>query len=528
MESLFVPWRNLFTRALACGNRLIAALTDPRARERNVLWVFLAYLAIWTLYAIIEKSSQDINFDMAEIVIWSRELAAGNPTHPPLASWIAALWFAIFPYKDWAYYLLAIASATSALWISWSFSKRWLDPEKRVAGLAMLMLVPFFNFLAIKYNTNSVLLPFWALTTYCFLISYSTRSPLFAALAGAGAGACMLGKYWAIFLIAGLGIAAILDTRRKDYFRSPAPWITIAAGSIVIAPHIVWLFGNNFSSLAYPMGNHGGLSLSQTAHKVIFYVLGFAAYISAPVLFVLLAARPDGGAIKDLFWPKVADRRLASLAFWLPVALPIPVVFLIHADLTPIWTMSAVGLLPVILLSSERIIVARNAIAAIVVLAMALPVAALALSPGIAAARYWRGVGHYAGHYRLLANSIESNWREVTSQPLRLVGGSHTLADTAAFYIPDKPSTLNVFRPWRTAWADEARIKREGIAIICASEHQQCIEKLDAFARAAPASRRSEFTLTGRYLWMKGAPASYTLLLVAPETGFVAPVPKTN
>jgi hypothetical protein len=75
---------------------------------------------------------------------------------------------------------------------------------------------------------------------------------------------------------------------------------------------------------------------------------------------------------------------------------------------------------------------------------------------------------------------------------------------------------------------DEARIKLEGIAIICPAEHRECLEKLDEFARATPASRRSEFTLTDRYLWMKGAPVSYTLLLIAPEAGFVAPVTKAN
>ena len=35
---------------------------------------------------------------------------------------------------------------TIALWIVWRLSADYLDIEKRVVGLALLMLVPFFNF----------------------------------------------------------------------------------------------------------------------------------------------------------------------------------------------------------------------------------------------------------------------------------------------------------------------------------------------------------------------------------------------
>src|SRR5205085_1349081 len=86
----------------------------------------------------------------------------------------------------------------------------YLDGEKRVVGLALLMLIPFFNFHALKFNANTILLPVWAATTLWFLRSFETRRPLYAALAGLGAAAAMLGKYWSIYLLAGLGLADIL------------------------------------------------------------------------------------------------------------------------------------------------------------------------------------------------------------------------------------------------------------------------------------------------------------------------------
>ena len=75
-----------------------------------------------------------------------------------------------------------------------------------------------------------MLIPLWAATTLWFLRSFEARDPLSAALAGVAAAAAMLGKYWSIVLLGGLAIAALGDARRSAYFRSPAPWITAAAG----------------------------------------------------------------------------------------------------------------------------------------------------------------------------------------------------------------------------------------------------------------------------------------------------------
>ena len=56
----------------------------------------------------IAKSAQDLNADMAEMVVWTRELALGYPKHPPLLAWILWAWFKVFPLADWAYLLLAV------------------------------------------------------------------------------------------------------------------------------------------------------------------------------------------------------------------------------------------------------------------------------------------------------------------------------------------------------------------------------------------------------------------------------------
>src|ERR1700693_2527396 len=132
--------------------RLLDSLLDPGRRERTVLALLAAYAALWSIYGAIAKSSQDIHFDMGEMIAWSREVTWGTPKHPPLPAWLVRAWFSVFPLADWSYYLFAMVVATVALWFAWRIARHYADPEKRVFGLAVLTLVPFFNFHAVKYH----------------------------------------------------------------------------------------------------------------------------------------------------------------------------------------------------------------------------------------------------------------------------------------------------------------------------------------------------------------------------------------
>src|SRR5712675_2893651 len=138
----------------AALGRLLDALSDPKRRGRTVIVVLAAYWAVWTVYAVVAKASQDFHFDMGEMIAWSREVTFGTPKHPPLPAWLVRAWFSVFPQQDWAYYLFAILLATAALWIAWRASAPYLGGEKRVVGLALLTLVPFYNFQALKFNAN--------------------------------------------------------------------------------------------------------------------------------------------------------------------------------------------------------------------------------------------------------------------------------------------------------------------------------------------------------------------------------------
>jgi hypothetical protein len=68
------PFRGRVENAV---KRLFDVLVDPARQDRAMLGVFACYVAVWTLYGVVQQSSQDIHPDMAELFNWSQQLALG-------------------------------------------------------------------------------------------------------------------------------------------------------------------------------------------------------------------------------------------------------------------------------------------------------------------------------------------------------------------------------------------------------------------------------------------------------------------
>lgn len=492
--------------------RLRAALIEPAGAERNVLLALAAYVALWTLYATVAKGSQGLHYDMTEVIAWSRDLSLGYLKHPPLAAWLVWAWFSLFPVAEWAYYLLAMLMPAVALWIAWKLSADYLDIEKRVLGLALLTLIPFFNFHALKFNVNTVLIPAWAAATFFFLRSYRTRSVGYAALAGVAAAACMLGKYWSVFLLAGLLAAALIDSRRGVYFRSAAPWVTVAAGLVALGPHLVWLVQHDFAPFSYAVGIHGEKPFAKTVVGVLGYLGGSLGYVAAPLIVVAVMARFSRAAFADMAWPADQERRLVAAAFWAPLLLPVIGALASGTEITSLWSMPAWTLLAVVLLSSPGVVVREIDTRRILGAAVALPLLLLIASPVIAVLAHRAGPAPAAAQARLLAGEIERAWRLTSPQPLRFVGGDADIAFGVIAYAADRPRALNDMPA-----PGAAELARSGMVLVCFAEDAGCRGDAAAKAAGVAGSRVIESTVVRNYLRQPGKPQRYTVTIVPPR-----------
>ncbi len=491
-------------------DRLCTALSAPERRNRTVLLCLTIYALLWSLYGILSKSSQDLSPDMVEEIVWSQHLDFGFLKHPPLSPLLVKLWFSVVPLTDATFYVLAALVAAAALWIAWLLAGDYLEGEKRVLALALLTFIPFFNFHALKYNVNTLLMPLWAATTLAFLRAYRTRGLGYSVLAGLGAAAALLCKYWSVFLVAGLAMAALLDTRRGAYFRSAAPWVTLAVGLIVLAPHVVWLVQHDFAPVAYALKVHGDQTFAVAVRDALGYLAGSAGYVAAPVVLVMLAARPAIATIRDMAWPTDRARRLAAVAFWGPLLLPAAAALVTRTAINSLWSMSAWALLPVLLLSPPGLLIGPVARRRILAVAIGLPVVMVLVAPALSYGFHRMGLLSVSAHSRLLGEKVERLWHEATGKPLRYIDGD--VAYSIAIYADDRPRPL----PDLPEIARET-LERDGIAFVCIADDLGCMENAAGRLLSGANGRWVEFSIARTFLGVKGRAQRYAMLIIPPS-----------
>jgi hypothetical protein len=485
-------------------------LTDPRRAKPLAAAVLVTVLLIYCAFGVVSNASTDVHWDIGELVAWSRDLAWGYK-HPPMSAWFAAAWFAVLPVTDWAAFLLAMVVSGLAVWIAWCVIVEWLPPARWSLALAMLLLIPLHTFHALKFNANTIMMPFWAAASLWFLRSISRRRAapsLLTGLAGAGA---MLGKYWSVNLIGGLGLAALIDRRRGAFLRSAAPWLVIAGLVAAFAPHIQWLItkgdvASGFSQSILSANN--GASRARSFE----YVFGSIAYLSVPLL-LFASLRPNRATLRDTFAPQDDNRRLIVLALVLPFLLPAILNLLMPARLTSLWTIPNWTLLPVVLLGSPMLSGARRVVTRTALgLALGIPVLALAAAPWIAVSSHASGRRALQAQGRQLGEAISQQWHRQTSAPLRWIGGDADIMYTAAFYAPDAPRVMErivLNRPTHD------RIAQEGLAAVCRAEQASCLATLDSL-RIRHRAFLAETTLARTYRGVVGPAQRYVMLFAPP------------
>ena len=434
--------------------------------------LFIALLvAIWTVYSLITNAPLGVHPDETEAYAWSTHFDWSYAKHPPLESWIAGIWFAVFPPTRWAFDLLSAVNIGATFWVFWLIGRRYLPPERQLAAIALQSLNIFITFQAFRYNANSVQMPWWALSTLFFLQSFERRHWGYAAAAGVAAALAILAKYYAAVLIPSLAVAALWHPDRWKYFRSPAPWISVAVASLCLVPHIIWLSTHQDTPLGYADAMHDlprGLALVEAGLLLVSVVLHLA--LSGGVY--AFALRPRLAALRELALPGDAGQRQRLIALAAPIVLSTAILIVLGKKPTDVWTVPAWSLLAVVCLAPPSLRVTRRTTAWIVASAIAFWCAALVASPFIALAldrQYGQEPWTFVEE---LAPAVEDAWHAATKQPLRYVTGSPDIPDGLVFYAADRPRLIPNPSP--------SDLETAGFAIVCVATDDPCLQTIAA------------------------------------------------
>ncbi len=489
---------------------------DPR-RQRLVFAVYLAvFVILWTVYAVVSRSNLDINSDMVENYAWSRELQLGYFKHPPFFAWVVAAWFAIFPTEDWAYYLLSFANVALAFAGVWALIGLFDRSPRRFAAIVALSLTPFYTFSAIKFNANTILLPVWPWLAWAVVKAIRDQSLVHAIAAGALAAIAMLSKYVSVVMLATLFAASFTIPGWQAFYRSRRFPAMVGAFLLVLAPHLVWLHQTGYTTFSYVDTNKAE-SFSRLVRASFNFVAAQLLWLT-PMLLVLAAATPRR-------WERARSAfrwRTATWVhrFWL-ILLFGPLVFTLLAAWASFTRLSAPWGIPLWFAVSTVLLYAPDFeendldITRLVGIAAAVGLAALLIAPLVRSADYWTANATALEPRREAAELLSELWKKRTGRPLTNVAGSQAYSSAVTFYAPDHPSEFVEFEPRYAPWMTPERLRKGGLAIVCASDDRVC---LDAARRyASPSAERVSASLSKSFLWFRGPAHTLQFIIEPPK-----------
>ena len=479
--------------------------------------LLIGFVAVWQAYFVVAYASGDLHPDVLETWTLGRSLEWGYAKHPPLMGWVARAWTSFFPLENWSFQLMALTNSAVGLWMVDLISRRFVRGDKRAIVLLLLMLLPTYQFHAERFNANAVLLATWPLATYCFLRSFETRSPSWAVAAGSAAALAMLGKYYSVFLLAGFGVAAILHPQRRAYFGSIAPWLSIATGLAVLAPHLYWLATTGAQPFAYALATHAGKPFTAALAEALLFIPGVALALGlAAIAWVLIAGQRlkrfsrDFRNMDPLLW-------LLFLVSIATIVLPALTALALRADMPPIWGLQGLFLYVILIVCGASYTIERtasiNLMAAVIGIAA---FSAVVVAPVHAIYRNFHPLHEGRNFYRLAAEELTRQWHDEIETTLPAAGGNDDLAFALAFYSSDHPS----FEP-RLVNPDPARPLdaadfADGWAAMCLGEDKACVDAIEGTAVHASHVIRSDFTFELSWFGMPGARQRFTAIMVPP------------
>jgi 4-amino-4-deoxy-L-arabinose transferase-like glycosyltransferase len=466
-----------------------ASATDRQGASAFVFAFAIIHALLWTVILINLKAAQDIHMDVAEAFAWGQKFQLGYGKHPPLAGWVAGLWFKAFPVTDWATYLLAMTTVSIGLVITWLIALRVVDYRRAFMVVVMLAIYPIFNFKGFKYNPDLLQLVTLPLLVLAYLNAFEKRTVLSGFWLGLAAALALMTKYWVLTMIGAIGLAALIHPDRMKLLRSPAPWVAIVTAVVAMIPHLMWLKEVDFAPLTYAGEVYGHFTRAQTATLVLGYIEHNLGLLALPVLIAALALvgislRPSA-ALARIWSPGVnSGVNLAqALNVWIiqiVVAVGPPLGGLIFSVyMKTDWGISLFFLTPLALVAIPQLRLPSVALFRIAAIWLVLTLATLAASPYIAVHQITDNPNSAFSHgaRSQLARELTQIWHNRFLSPWSVVAGTTEVGEPMAFYSPDHPAPLTPGEVWSSGLTSLEEAKRLGFIGVCDTTDnrlQQC------------------------------------------------------
>lgn len=259
--------------------------------SQRYLWFLILSISGVTLlrFLLIAQNIWPFNGDEAQYFGWSKDLAFGYYSKPPMVSWLIALTSKIMGNGIFGIRVASPLCHAVTTFLVFLIGRRIYNVTTGFWSAITYLLLPGVSFSATIISTDPPLLMFWALGFYFLVCALEKDQFIYWLGCGIGLGFGLLSKYAAIFFFISLFLYLCLTPSKRYLLTAKGPYLAMLMALILLAPNLYWNFEHSFVSFLAVKDN---ANLGATAFSLhwenMFYFLGSQMAVFGPILFATL------------------------------------------------------------------------------------------------------------------------------------------------------------------------------------------------------------------------------------------------
>lgn len=216
---------------------------------KALFWMIAALSLIWSIQCTLFQTV--LGKDILETVMWGSQWQLGHLKHPPLSGWLGYLTAAAGNYTDFFMYFAAQLSLAVGAYYVYRLGRLFLDETESAAATLLLYVLFYYNPSSMKFCSHFVEAAF--MPAMVFYIVKGARENRLSdwLLAGFFTALGILGKYSAAIILPACLIYILWNADYRKCFLKPGIWLGMALGVILLMPHLIWLYQNDFCCLLH-------------------------------------------------------------------------------------------------------------------------------------------------------------------------------------------------------------------------------------------------------------------------------------
>jgi lipopolysaccharide core galacturonosyltransferase RgtB len=252
-----------------------------KKNDAIVITIFFLYCSAFAISRLLISSTMEL--DEAEQFLLASVFQWGYPSQPPLYSWIIHMLSSISGLNIFT----LIFTKYSILFLFYAFfyltTRACWETDKSLTATASLMLIPLYAYEFNRDLSHSILVALIAvLTCMVYIRMLTKRSVLSYIVIGLCVAFGILSKYNFTFFLFALMAASLSTNAGRRLLFDKRSLISVFVCLVVLLPHFIWLFQENFAPFSH------GMRKAQAGALYMSSPMSILATILSPYLGLML------------------------------------------------------------------------------------------------------------------------------------------------------------------------------------------------------------------------------------------------